>query len=374
MQIKNHYGLASYVLKNDSVETYITAVGGHITADFNLNGKKVNPYFIAPWWNEGYEELYGEPSYPLRGVFFCFPFADNKPFGGKERPFHGHPAVSEWQYVGTSEKDGETSITLTMDIPEDDCKVEKTVKIVDGHNVIYMTDTVDGAVGKYPVGYHPTLTMPTELGNASVKVSDGYELWTSPTHIEDFSKGGYSCLPLNYQITDETNVPTVYGVNVDLTKQPFIRGFDDIYAYFHKCNDDFVFATLAIPSEGYLYFQLKDPKVFPSSMVWTEYCGRHYAPWNSRVDGCIEISAACQYFFYGITSAHEPNHLQERGFKTYTEFNGGKQDFKLINGVVEIPADYPGVKNITRKDANTICIEAVDGSVIETACCVDFLK
>lgn len=376
MKIKNHYGIASYTLENDAVEAHITTVGGsHITADFNINGKKVNPYFIAPWWDEGYEDLLGLPDYALRGIFFCFPFGlAEKPAPDGRPVFHGQPAGDQWDFVGVEKTDDSETLTLHMDVTQENCQIEKKVTIKNGHNVLYLSDTIDGAVGKYPVGYHPTLRTPTEPGSAIVKISDGYEAWTSPTHMEDFSKCGYSCLGYDHKIVDETKVPTVYGVDVDVTRHPFIRGFDDIYSYFHKDTNDFEFATLLVPSEGYLYFQIKDPKVFPSSMVWTSNSGRHYAPWNSRVEGCVEISAGCQYFHYGWPATQRSNPIEELGYRTHTVFDGSKQEFKLITGCIAVPADYPGVKTITRKDADTIVIEAVDGSVIETKCSVDFLK
>lgn len=374
MQLEQHYGLTSYVLENPSVKTYVTAIGGHITAQFDLNGKKIDPFFYNPWWNEDREAIYGTPDYILRGIFFCFPFGLNKPMNGEDRPCHGHVACYTWQYGGSETKDGTTDLTLTMDIPQEHCSVVKNVKINEGEPIVYLSETITGAVGRYPVGFHPTLSIPTEEGSAIVNVSAGAEAWTSPIQIEDYRKGGYSSLVPDYHITDETCVPTVYGENVDLTSQPCIHGFDDIYQYFYKETEEFNYVALTVPSEGYLYFQLKNPVTLPSTMVWTSYKGRHYAPWNGRVDGCIEFSAGAQYFHYGITSAYEDNPMEDRGFRTYAEFDGSAKEFKMLCGCVAVPEDYKGVKNIRRGEGKTIVIEGLDGSCITVPCDVDYLK
>ena len=68
------------------------------------------------------------------------------------------------------------------------------------------------------------------------------------------------------------------------------------------------------------------------------------------------------------------NPLTDQGYQMFHEFDGSERQYKLISGVVAIPENYQGVASIEKVDANTIRILGRDGSVIETACRVDFLQ
>ena len=374
MKLENYCGRPSYTVESDVTCAKITQNGGHITADFVLDGKKVNPFYIAPWWKEDCSELLGTCDYSLRGNFFCFPFGMSKPDKGLERPCHGFAPARDWELSEEVDNGSEKTLTLSIFVPEENARVRQSVSVRDGETVLYMSNAVKGAVGAYSVGYHPTLRLPEELGSAIVDMSEYKMCLTSPTHIDDPAKGGYCSLALNYRIEDEENVPTVYGQQVNLKRQPFIKGFDDIYMYVFDQTHEFDYAAVSVPSEGYLYYQLKNPKQLSNSMIWTSYCGRHYPKWNGRVNGCIEIGAGTNYFFYGLAGEKEENRLTEMGYQTYHEFDGSEREYKLISGVVKIPEDYQGVASIEKKDAGTILIKGRDGSVIETSCSVDFLR
>jgi len=371
MKMQMHAGKSSYIVESDRTCARITECGGHVTAEFRLGEKIVDPFFVAPWWGEGRQELAGTCDDPLRGIFFCFPFGMSGNYGGINRPCHGFVPARNWKLCES--KDGR-SVTMSITVPEEHATVEQTVSVQPGETVLYISDTITGAEGAYPVGFHPTLRIPEQIGSAIVDLSDYARCITAPTHIEDPAKGGYCALPKDYEVTDETAVPTVYGEMVNLKQQPFTKGFDDIYMYVFDQSHDFDYGAISVPSEGYLYFQLKNPAQLSNSMIWTSYCGRHYAPWNGRVNGCIELGAATNYFFYGLPGANSPDPLTEAGFVMHHTFDGSPRTYKLICGVVEIPSDYPGVASITKKDDKTIVITGRDGSVIETACQVDFLR
>ena len=42
----------SYILKGKNIEVQTTVLCAHMTADFEVNGKKISPYFYAPWYND----------------------------------------------------------------------------------------------------------------------------------------------------------------------------------------------------------------------------------------------------------------------------------------------------------------------------------
>ena len=368
------YGRESYILESDVTNAMITKNGAHIIADFKMGEKKINPFFVAPWWKEDCSALEGTCDYVLRGIFFGLPFGMTKPDRDFQRPCHGFVPAREWDVFREEKSEAEKTLTLSVFVPEENATVKQSVTVRDGETVLYITNSVQGVKGAYSVGYHPTLQLPEKLGSAIVDMSEYKMCLTSPTHIDSPEKGGYCSLVTDYKIVDETNVPTVYGPHVNLKRQPFIKGFDDIYMYVFDQTHAFDYGAVSVPEEGYLYFQLKNPRQLSNSMIWTSYCGRHYAPWNGRVNGCIEIGAATNYFFYGAAGEKETDPLMKMGYQMCHEFDGSEREYKLICGVVKIPEHYQGVASIEKKDADTILIRGRDGSVIETACQTDYLK
>ena len=369
------FGADSYVLRGGRVEMYVRKISGHMIADFQVGDKedkRISPFYVAPWWNEKHDGISQSEEF-LRGTWFAFPLGLNEPFDGIEYPVHGFSVENEYNLTELVEDNGKKILKLETGLKEDKALLRKEYTIFDDESVIYVSDTVSGAVGRYPVGYHPTMKIPEVIGSAILDTSPHLECWTSTVQIEDYTKGGYSSLLPAYKVEDPRKVPTVYGQNVNLKEQPFIKGFDDIHMYISDPSRAFCFTSLSIPSEGYLYYQLKNPRNLRSLMVWTSYCGRHYAPWNGRVNGCIGIEEQTGYFYYGRSSAYEPNHLIDRGFKMYDEFDGGNKEYRIIHGVVPIEKDFSGVSDIVKNDAKSIRIIGRDGKSFTAACQVDFL-
>ena len=362
----------SYILKGKNIEVQTTVLCAHMTADFEVNGKKISPYFYAPWYNDADLDCCN-CDHELRGTFFAFPFGLNLPFNGIDYPCHGFSVDNGYLLTGESHENGIHTMTLKTELDEDHAVVERKYVIKDNENNIYQKNTITGAVGKYPVGYHPTLDIPIEKGSAIFDYSEPVETWTTPVPVEDYNKGGYCSLVPNYKIEDMTKVPIVYGGTVDLTRQPFIHGFDDIFMQLTNQENEFTWYTISIPSRGYLYYQFRNPRVLSNTLVWSSYGGRHYSPWYGKVDGCFEVAALNAYFHYGITAANENNPLSERGFRTYTEFDGSPMDFNLIEGVCEIPNNFEGVKDIVRDGEGKLKIIGKNEENISIQCDIDFI-
>lgn len=369
--IKINKNRISYILKGENAEVQTTVSCGHMTADFNINGRVISPFFYAPWYNEAKADC-SNGDRVLRGNFFCFPFGLNQPANGVDYPVHGFTNDNCYNLISESHENGVHSMTLSSELTQDHAVVERTYTIKDNENNIYQKNTITGATGNYPVGYHPTLDIPTDMGSAIVDCTPPLESWTSEVQIEDYTKGGYSSLLPNYKIEDMTKVPIVYGGTVDLTHQPFIRGFDDIYMHICDQDKEFSWTTVTIPQRGYLYYQFKNPKKLANTMYWTSYRGRHYQPWNGRVDGCLEIGELNAYFYYGITAC-EDNPLAKRGFKTCTQFDGSAMSFELIEGVCEIPQGFTSVKDIVRSGEGKLKIIGKNQEEIIIDCDIDFI-
>src|SRR6185295_4729405 len=101
MKLKTVFNEPSWVLQTKQVSAAITQAGGHIApVYFNRDRRAIQPYHIAPWWNEKTPVDLPPILRVLRGDFFCAPFGHNvKAFGKEKHPLHGETANKPWQLV-----------------------------------------------------------------------------------------------------------------------------------------------------------------------------------------------------------------------------------------------------------------------------------
>ncbi len=93
-------GQPSWRLQSKRVEAFVTRTGGQLApVTFDLGrGRKVQPFAIAPWWNETLGRDQPAMLRVLRGDFFCMPFGGNdKPYRGERHPPHGETANRNWR-------------------------------------------------------------------------------------------------------------------------------------------------------------------------------------------------------------------------------------------------------------------------------------
>jgi len=370
--ITDNNGQPSYLLANDRVKVHVTVQGGHLTATFNEN---VSPFFTAPWWNEADIPDADQIIKVLRGDFFCLPFGANmEPYAGRTHPIHGKTANDCWDYVGLDYSDGVKALRLKMDLDADGGVVEKIIRVRDGQPLIYSEHIVTGLEGKSPVGHHATLQCPDEPGAAIIDMTEPACGFTPPAPIEDSAMGGYSFLQTGQEISDRTKVPCFGGGFADLTRYPTQKGYEDVVLFVSDVSKEFVFTAASFPGRGYLYFQLKDPRVLPQTLFWMSNGGRHYAPWNGRISGVLGMEEIAGFFHYGIKQSVEPNFLQERGFKPFAEFRKDQPSaIRVIMGLVPIPGDFTGVRDITPGGDNEITILGKGEESISVPCNLDFL-
>lgn len=377
--IKTNYAQPSYNISNNKVSVFITVQGGHLTASYNTkkeNGKeKVMPFFVAPWWKEANILDVDEILKVLRGNFFCFPFGVNaEPYEGKKYPVHGQPSNDNWDFIEISYNESEKEISLRMDLSDNSGEVIKSVRISKNEPIIYENNIMYGFEGKMPVGYHPTINLPKTISSAYLDISEPIVGFTPPFPLEDPKIGGYSLLKPGEEIVDMTRVPDMFGNYVNLTRCPISKGFEDVVIFVNDSSKDFTYTAMSFPEEGYLYFQLKNPKVLSNTFFWMSNGGRHYAPWNGRVSSVLGMEEVTAFFHYGIKESVENNFLQTKGFRTYIEMNkANRYEFKIIMGLVPIDSKFRGVANIIRKDSEYITIIGKNGQTIDVPCKVKFL-
>lgn len=373
--IKNHNGQLCYNISNNTISVLITIQGGHTTASFNIDNKFTDPFYYVPWWNEEPDKNFDKVLNILRGDFFCFPFGMNaEQYGSAKYPLHGQTSNEIWDFLKISEKNEEKEIQLRMYLMKNSGQVIKSIKIFENNPVMYENNIVSGFKGKIPLGYHPTIRLPDAKASAFLDFSKPIIGFTPPIPNEEPQKKGYSLLRHNQKITDITKVDTIYGNTIDISKCPFCRGFDDIIIFINDEKRHFCFTSLSFPNEGYLYFQLKNPKVFSETFIWMSNGGRYYPPWNGRVFNAIGLEEITAFFHYGIKQSVEDNSFKDNGYNTYLDLEGDKiHEFKIIKGLIPIDRDFKGVKDIIKKDTDIISILGKNNEVIDVKCNVDFL-
>ena len=98
------------------------------------------------------------------------------------------------------------------------------------------------------------------------------------------------------------------------------------------------------------------------------------APWSGRLSGVLGMEEIAGFFHYGIKESVEPNFLQEKGFKSFVEFEKARAtSIKVIVGVVPIAGDFTGVRNIIPGAGGEITILGKGGESISVSCDLDFL-
>jgi hypothetical protein len=361
-------GQPSWTLGNSTVRIAVTVQGGHLTARFTAGGREVNPFYTAPWWNEVLPPGTSEVIRVLRGDFFCLPF-------GNDPLPHGKTANDAWRFDGVSSEGQSRELSLSMDLGPEEGRVRKRVRIIEDEPVIYQEHVVSGCPGPLPLGHHPILKLPDRPGAGFLDMSPPVTGFTAPLPVEEPANGGYSSIAPKREITDRSRVPTERGTTVDLTRYPTPRGFDDLVCFVSDPGLPFVYSAVSVPDEGWLYFQLKDPRVLAETVLWMSNGGRHYPPWSGRVVSVLGLEEVTAFFHYGREASLGPNFFRERGIPCACE-PGPKGDIRvrILMGLVPIERSFAGVEDIVPAGDGAIRIRGRGGESIDVPCRADFLS
>lgn len=341
MQKEIVHGQPSWRIQCDKVKAYVTEKGAHLApVHFTLGEKVVQPFIVAPWAEEPVDPSTDEVLKILRGDFFCMPFAGKfMPPDGIAYTCHGEPATEAWTLVEATE----TSLKLEMSLKQRPGKVTRSISLLPGQTVVYSSHTVNGVEGAISYGTHPTLQLPDREGCAFISVSP-YDLGeVAPFQFEDPALGGYQSLRPGAVFTDMAAVPKLDGSLADLSRYPARKGFEDLVMLRTRQDLPFGWAAVSVPSEGYVWFSLKDPKVLPLSVFWFSNRGRHYAPWNGRNVGVVGMEEACLMLPEGLDS--------DKLFSDCAHLTAG-QELKVntIMGLAPIDESYGKVVSIEPAD------------------------
>ncbi len=334
-------GRSSFTAANEKTEVFVSSLGGNLVACFDL-GKKVNPYFVAPWWKEGWTEELPPLLNVCRGNFFACPMGgDLEAYSGEKIPLHGECANGDWQLDFKSEG------MLGLIYEKGSLQIRKEVILSARECAVYEKNVVSGMEGSFPVAYHPMLQLPQKKGAAHLKLGNVLEGYTTPKPHEQAEKGGYFLCVNHQTIHDITRVKTIYGDFEDFSRQPIRTGYEEILFFVNDAGKRFGYAAVTYAEDGYVYYQLKNPRIFSGIMLWVSNGGRHYAPWNGRCRNVLALEDTTSYFHYGVAESARRNFINEQGVKTAVEMEKNREYvFPIIYGAAKTPDGFTGVEAI----------------------------
>ena len=276
------HGEPSFQLATPELDLHVTARGGHLApVVFHLPGRDVSPYALAPWGPSEYPELPPLLSV-LRGDFLCFPFG-----GQSAGPPHGETANEVWTRIDSDSR----SLRMSIAAKDTGASVVKTIATREGHHAIYIEHEISGADGNFNYGTHPILDF-SGLPEGAGRVTTSPFHWASvyPGPFANPADGETQALMEAAEFSDLREVKLAAGGTTDLTHYPSRRGSEDLVMMSHgPATPEQPFAWSAAVMDSYVWFSLKNPADFPSTLFWMSNGGRSAPPWNGRHLGRMGI-------------------------------------------------------------------------------------
>ncbi len=341
---------------------------------FDRRQRKIAPYSIAPWCLEQPKPKLIPLLESLRGDFFCMPFGANaQSFRGEQHPVHGETANSNWKLVGYERVGPVTELHLQMATKIRPGRVDKRLRLINGHNAVYCQHRVQLAAGPMSFGYHAMLKCGEEPNSAYISTSRIVHGQVFPEPTEAPENRGYSLLQPGAVFDCLESVPTITSATADLSQYPSRRGYEDIVQVLSDPENDFAWSAVSFPADRYVWFTLKDPRMLTGTVFWFSNGGRHYPPWNGRHVGVVGIEEVTGYFVYGLQESARRNSHNSLGVKTaLTTSPDTPLDFKVISGVALTPRGFGKVQSIERS-AGGVTLTSSEGQSVAVPLDVEFL-
>jgi hypothetical protein len=376
-QVHTIRGQPSWRLASKDVEAFVTVRGGHLgPVTFDRRRKKIQPYSIAPWAEEKTDPALPPLLRVLRGDFFCLPFGGNsRPHRGEQHPVHGETANAAWRCECLEEKNGRTTLRLSLETKVRRGRVEKDITLVAGQNLVYCRHTVSGMSGPMDFGHHAMLKFPETPGSGLVATSHFLSGQVFPGHFEDPAGYGYSCLKPGAEFHSLRAVPLAVGGTTDLSRYPARRGYEDLVMLVNDLEVPFGWTAVTFPRERYVWFALKNPRILRQTVLWLSNGGRHYPPWNGRHTAVMGLEDVTAYFHYGLAESARKNPFSARGIPTHRALEATRPlVVPYIMGAVPIPAGFDRlltIEPVSGEDA--INLIAASGKRIQMGVNLEFL-
>ena len=369
-------GQPSWTITSRDVKLSVTRTGGQVApVVFERRGRKIEPYSIAPWYDEKVATDLPPLLKVLRGDFFCLPFgANDKLYRGEQHPPHGETANRNWSFVSHEKSASFTELRLRLNTRQRKGSVDKMIRLIDGHNVVYSRHVILAEPGPMCFAHHAMIKFPDEPASGLISTSRFVYGQVFPEPAELPENRGYSILKPGAEFKSLKRVRTITGQTTDLSVYPARRGYEDIVKIISDPATDFAWPAVTFPKQRYVWFALKDPRVLTGTVLWISNGGRHYEPWNGRHTNVMGLEDATCYFPYGLAQSARSNPFSKRGYKTVLRLRRNHPlTVNYITGVAPITSAFDRVRSI-RPLRSAIRLTAKSGKRIEVPVDVDFLN
>jgi hypothetical protein len=371
-------GQPSWRLASDQVEAYVTELGGQLgPVTFDRKGRKLRPYSVAPWAEERLDASTPSILKALRGDFFCLPFGGNAtPFGREKHPVHGETANARWQFRSLETAVDRTCLHLSLKTKVRPGRVDKRIWLLAGQDVVYSQHVISGMSGPMNLGHHAMLKFPDVPASGLVSTSRFLYGQVFPQAFELPEKRGYSWLKPGAKFQSLEKVPALDGEDVDLSRYPARRGFEDLVMLVSDPDLPFAWTAVTFPQERFVWFALKDPRILRETIFWLSNGGRHYPPWNSRHVNVMGLEEVTSNFHHGLAESARKNPISRKGYPTCVKLNRSKSlVVPYIMGVAGTPAGFDRVVSVKAVPGErAIRLESASGKQVEAAVDVSFLQ
>ena len=350
-------GQPSWVIRAEGIEVFLAQHGGMMGPVFFSDQEKkktVQPYYISPWQEEGLK--IEEPvMQSLRGDFFCMPFGADNSYQGETHSVHGETAGRKWDFEAITRVGKSTRFKASLKTKERPGVVTKEIVLNDNQSAVYITHTLEGFSGQMSLGHHATLRA-DHLGPGDMKIS------TSPVHFgigrpafpSYTLDGEYMSAQGDHKFYAADHVPSIWKdpEYVDFSEFPQRSGYSDIIGFVsldaltERVVEVPAWTAAVVSTHRYLWFSLKNPKLLPLLVVWTDNKGRHSSPWDGR-NVCIGLEDVCGYLAEGLAPSAAENPISLEGIPTVHELSPGTNlTVPYIEGTVMIPGDFSKVERV----------------------------
>lgn len=264
---------------------------------------------------------------------------------------------------------GPERLEAVVRCPESGAEITKILTLREGQTAVYQEHRISGADGRYNYGNHPVLDFST-LAEGQGRVSVSPFRWGSvyPDGFSNPLNREYGILKTGAEFTRLEEVPLATGGTTDLTRYPARRGYEDLVMMVSEpATAEQPFAWSAAVLDSYVWFSLKNPADFPSTLFWISNGGRHGEPWNGRHLGRLGIEEVCSHFADGPEVARE-DRLKARGIPTSRRFSRDEAvSLRLVQAVTAVPDGFGKVTAIRPDGAEHVVVTGETGATVRVA-------
>ena len=306
------------------------------------DGRRIEPLHAAPWLDE--PEIQDDETLPphlrgLAGDFFCAPFGLNDV---EPAPMHGWPANGRWASFGETRTADGVSASFVLDRSVFGARIEKTLRLRDGHPFVYQTHVLLGGRGSITAAHHAMTRMPH---GGQLSFSPKAYAATPPTPLEPDPKKGRFALQYPAETTDLAAVPLAAGGTVDIRTYPVAERSEDFVMLVEAPGSRLGWAAALRHGSQDLVLSLKNPETLPLTLLWLSNGGRDYPPWNGRHTGVLGLEEARCYSALGHAASISDNPLRQSGIPTSFEL-GARIEVRVVLGGVPVPTAWSDVVEV----------------------------